>query len=332
LKFLLSSTPVPLEKIGWSKFVTNVAGATLSSDVGLGTWQAAPGEVGRAVKVALDTGYRHLDLAYVYCNEKEIGQALQEWFQAHPEVQRKDVWITSKLWNTFHRPDMVMKGLETTLKDLQLDYLDLYLMHWPIAFPPTPENSLSPQGSNGEYLDETHEVTVAQTWKAMEDLVLPSGKVKAIGVSNFTVASLKALLATSTVVPAVNQVELHPYLAQSELLTYCQQQGIHLTAYSPLGSTCTKPNLKEDPVIQSIAQKYNKTPVQILISWAIQRGTSVIPKSVTPARIQANFEIVSLSDEDNAKINQLGTQFQIRTCDCRKFWKIDVFNENHPRL
>ncbi|KNE65655.1 hypothetical protein AMAG_09637 [Allomyces macrogynus ATCC 38327] len=298
--------------------------------VGLGTWQSKPNAVGHAVKVALDAGYRHLDLAHVYCNEAEIGVALKEWFAANPSVKREDIFITSKLWNTFHRPENVIKGLETSLRDLQLDYLDLYLVHWPVAFAPNAENSLAPKNSDGSYADETDKVTVVATWKAMEELPA-TGKVKAIGVSNYSIATLENLLKHATIVPAVNQVELHPYLPQPELVEYCKQKGIVLTAYSPLGSTGSTPALREDTVVKAIADKHGKTVAQVLISWAVQRGTTVIPKSVTPERIVSNFQDFVLDEEDMVKLNELG-KVNLRTCEPLEFWKIDVFNESKPRL
>ncbi|KAI9168372.1 hypothetical protein H9P43_007744 [Blastocladiella emersonii ATCC 22665] len=292
--------------------------------LGLGTWQSKPNEVGNAVVTALDAGYRHLDLAHVYQNEAEIGAALKTWFAAHPDVKRSDAFITSKLWNTFHAPADVQKGLETSLRDLQLEYLDLYLIHWPIAFKNDGTGALAPKDADGQLALDT--TPLLDTWKAMEAL-LASGKVKAIGVSNVNSATLRYLAQNGTVVPAVNQIELHPYLPQDELLATAKELGVVLTAYSPLGSTSANPSLRENEVIAEIAAKHGKTTSQVLISWAIQRGTTVIPKSVNADRVRANFNDFVLDEADMAKIAELG-KVNLRTCDPKGFWGVDIFSEN----
>lgn len=269
--------------------------------VGLGTWKSAPGDVYEAVKTALETGYRHVDCAPIYGNEAEVGSALQESIDAGV-VARDEVWITSKLWNDAHAPDDVRPALEETLDDLKLDALDLYLMHWPVALKPGTDMPSSP--SDFVSLDE---VPLAETWAALEELKA-DGLVRHIGVSNFNVPKLQHLLDAGSVAPEMNQLEMHPYLQQPEMLAFSQEQGIPLTAYSPLGSkdrpdgmkAADEPILLEDPTITEIADRHDASPAQVLISWALHRDTVVIPKSTTPAHIRDNFAAaeVDLTEAD----------------------------------
>ena len=276
--------------------------------LGLGTWKAGPDQVYQAVKTALQLGYRHIDCAPIYGNEAEIGQAVSESIQ-EGIISRDKLWVTSKLWNDCHAPEDVQPALEKTLADLQLDYLDLYLIHWPVAHR---KNVLFP-GSASDFISLA-ELPIAKTWQAMEPL-LSSGLCRHIGVSNFSIAKLKALVDVATVQPEMNQIELHPYLQQPEMLTFCDSHGIPLTAYSPLGSLDRPPQLKaqdepvlfEDPVIKAIAERHSATPAQVLISWAIQRRTVVIPKSSNPERLQENLTgaELPLSVDDMGEIAQL---------------------------
>jgi alcohol dehydrogenase (NADP+) len=273
--------------------------------LGLGTWKSKPGEVYKAVREAIKIGYRHIDCAYIYMNEAEIGQAFSDAFKAG-DVKREELWITSKLWNSSHLKDDVRPALEKTLKDLQLDYLDLYLMHWPVALKP----GVAFPGSEDDFMS-LKEIPISITWKAMEACA-KEGMSRHIGVSNFTIKKIKDLLSVCEIRPEVNQIELQPFLAQNDMLDFCNKENIVLTAYSPLGSTDRpaqfkapdEPTLLENPTILEIANAHGHSSAQILIRWAIQRGTSVIPKSVNPARLKQNYDaaFIELSDEDMKKI------------------------------
>eukprot|EP00474_Spongospora_subterranea_P008603 CRZ09061.1 hypothetical protein [Spongospora subterranea] len=282
--------------------------------IGLGTWQSAPGEVATAVKAAIHAGYRHLDCASNYHNEHEIGAALEEVFAAG-KVKRGDVFLTSKLNNPYHRKEHVKPQLLKTLKDLKIEYLDLWLMHWPIAFKYVafdPEKvgieayaSSPDDAAAGKNID--HGVSIRETWEAMQECY-DQGLVKAIGVSNFTAPLIHDLLTYAKVKPAVNQVESHPYCQQKALLAYEKRLGIVFEAYSPLGTSGfaspDEPHLLSDPVLNTIAQKHNVTPAAVALRWGVQRGTVVIPKSVHENRIKENLKVTefALDEDDMAKI------------------------------
>ncbi|MGL6135418.1 MAG: aldo/keto reductase [Prochlorococcaceae cyanobacterium] len=252
--------------------------------LGLGTWKAAPGEVGTAVRSALALGYRHIDCAAIYGNEAEIGAALQGAL-AETDLQRQQLWITSKLWNDCHAPEQVRPALERTLADLQLDHLDLYLIHWPVVHR---QGVLMPAVVADQIPLER--LPLATTWAAMEQLV-DAGLVRQIGLANCSAAKLASLLPHCRHRPAVNQVERHPWLQQNALLAYCRDQGITVTAYSPLGSPTSggPAPLFSDPVIGAIAAAHGVSPAEVLLAWGIACGTCVIPKSVRPERQAANL-------------------------------------------
>ncbi len=276
--------------------------------VGLGTWKSSWGEVYKAVKEALEIGYRHIDCAPAYENEHEVGRAIAEACGTGM-VTRKDLWLTSKLWNNSHGPAQVQPALEKTLADLQLEYLDLYLIHWPVACLP---EVFFPR--TGEEYIPLADIPIIATWRAMEACV-EKGLVRHIGVCNFSRKKLEALRREARIGPVMNQIELHPYLQQNDMLDYCRLNNILLTAYSPLGSgdrpkgmkKRQEPVLLQDPTIQRIADKHGILPGQVLLAWALQRGTIVIPKSVNPQRLKQNLDAAGtrLDDRDMNEIAAL---------------------------
>jgi 2,5-diketo-D-gluconate reductase A len=227
--------------------------------LGFGVFQIKPEETTEAVRRALETGYRHLDTAEMYGNEKEVGRAVRE-----SGIAREEVFVTSKLNNGFHAPDEALRAFDQSLEDLGFDYLDLFLVHWPLP-------------KVGDFVE---------TWRAMEE-IYHSGRAKAVGVSNFQPHHLRRLMDSTTVVPAVNQIEAHPYLVQDEVRAFGAEHGIATEAWSPIAQG----KVLDDPVIARIAERVGRTPAQVTLRWHVQRGDIVFPKSVTPSRIEENFAI-----------------------------------------
>lgn len=276
----------------YSRTFTLNTGAKIPA-VGLGTWQSKPNEVAVAVEHALRAGYRHIDTALAYGNEKEVGQGIKA-----SGVPREEIWLTTKLNNTWHK--QVPEGIASSLKDLDTDYVDLYLMHWP--------SSTIPDDKKKHYEDWDFR----DTWREMQKLV-ETGQVKNIGVSNFGISNLEKLLSApdTKIVPAVNQIELHPCNPSPKLVAYNTSKGIHSTGYSCLGSTDSP--LYTNKQLLSIAEAKGKTPQQVLLLWGLQKGWSVIPKSVTPKRIDGNFELDGweLTDEEIKAIDGIQDRFKV---------------------
>ncbi|KAI8061021.1 NADP-dependent oxidoreductase domain-containing protein [Gongronella butleri] len=305
----MSQSSVPSIKLNNGKVIPSI---------GLGAWggRDAPAQVYEATKVALKAGYRHFDTAYSYGTEEAIGNAIRE-----SDVAREDIFVTTKLSEPFHEPQHVAPVLEESLKNLQTDYVDLFLIHWPFA--------TEFRGYKAEFKTQGNvlkDVPVIDTWRAMEQLVR-DGKVKSIGVSNFTIPLLEDLLAKCSIPPAVNQVELHPFLPQQDLVDYCKEKGIALTAYSPLGNPSMASmffgqdiNILEEPKIKELAKKYNVQPGQVVLNWGLNRGYAVIPKSTTPNRIRDNLVTFKMEKEDIDAITNISNGNPIRIVDPAKIF------------
>ncbi|MEM7603322.1 MAG: aldo/keto reductase [Verrucomicrobiota bacterium] len=286
--------------------------------VGLGTWKIPDNVLPTLIPDAVDIGYRHFDCACDYGNELAVGEGIKNAISAG-QCRREDLWITSKLWNTYHEPKYVRAACERSLRDLGLDELDLYLIHFPITLAYIPFEERYPPGwffdPEAENPAMKHiDVPYAETYGAMEELV-DAGLVKRIGVCNLGTAMLRDLKSYARIQPAVNQVEMHPYLTQDNLLRFCQDSGIAVTAFSPFGASSYVPlsmadeneSLFDDPVIGEIAQSHDKTVGQIALRWGVQRGTVTIPKTQTVAHLKENLDIYGfeLSDDEMLIIDQM---------------------------
>lgn len=282
--------------------------------IGLGTWKSRRSLVKEAVKFALENGCRHIDCARNYANETEVGEALTSVFSER-RIKREDVFVTSKLWNNAHRRQDVIPALKQSLKDLKLDYLDLYLIHWPVAF--RREIETFPR-KDDDYLS-LDEVPILETWEAFLE-AKRIGLVKHVGVSNFSIRKLEDLRLKTNQIPEMLQVEMHPFLPQKELIKYCQQHSILMTAYSPLGSGDRahsmkkekEPSLLNNELILSLSKEKQCTPAQILIKWIEEQNIAVIPKSTTPEHILSNLKSgeIHLSNDDMKRIDNIGTRYR----------------------
>lgn len=291
---------------------------------GFGTWKLNGQECATAVQTAMENGYPLLDCAPVYGNEDKVGEGLAAAISSG-KVKREDVFVVSKLWNTHHNKEHVEGALDQTLKDLRVDYLDLYLIHWPCSMAFTgydlKKDSAIPRPGGEDSDIQFGTASLQETWEAMEAL-LATGKVRAIGVSNWSIIQLLDLFTYAKVKPAVNQIEVHPENTRWELVDFCQKRGIHVQAFSSLGSG------KEGPLtnkhIVEIAKKHGKTPAQICLRWAIQRKVTVIPKSATLERVKENGDVwsFSLSEEDMKAISALNVGKVV--CDMRDYWGFPI--------
>ncbi len=259
--------------------------------LGLGTWKSAKGEIYQAIRKAIEIGYKHFDCAHIYGNEAEIGQAIADAIAAG-DVKREALFITSKLWNNSHLQQHVQPAIEQTLNNLQLDYLNLYLIHWPVAL----QAQIGFPNSSADILS-LNEIPLATTWQAMVNLK-EKQLTQHIGVSNFSIAKIDDVFKKVGIMPEANQVESHPFHQQTNLFDYCKKNQIIFTAYCPLGSAdrpatrilAGEPKLFENEIIKQIAAENGITMAQVMLAWAIQRGTSVIPKSVNELRLKENLE------------------------------------------
>jgi alcohol dehydrogenase (NADP+) len=267
--------------------------------LGFGTLVLDAAATINATRNALEAGFRHIDCAERYRNEREVGEALQAGLAAQG-IAREDIFVTTKLWNTNHRPERVQPAFEASLDRLRLNYLDLYLVHTPFAFQPGEEQD--PRDENGNVLYD-YDVTLLDTWRAMESLV-DHGRCRAIGLSDLTLDGLSPIYESARIKPAVVQVESHPYLPQTELLEFCKEKGIVFLAGAPLGHAM-KPGPLEDPVILAIAARVGRTPAQVLLAWAAQRGTALLVTTKNADRAKENFNISALPEDAFDEINRI---------------------------
>lgn len=278
--------------------------------IGIGTWKSNPEELYNAIYHAIKVGYRHIDCAWIYGNEPIVGDAIAAAIK-DGLVTREELFITGKLWNNAHEDDKVESACRESLKNLQLDYLDLYLIHWPVAS----------KELKSEFI-ALEEMPLEITWGAMEKLVT-NGLVKSIWTSNFSISKLKNILQIANIKPAMNQVEVHPFLQQDELINFCKSQDIMVTAYAPLGSfdrpdimkMKDEPILIKNPLVLDIAEKHNITPAGVLLAWGLSRWICLIPKSTTPSRIEENLTAtqITLDQEDIEKIQSLNLDYRFYT-------------------
>jgi alcohol dehydrogenase (NADP+) len=277
-------------------------GAGAMPALGFGTLIPDATETRNATRTALEAGFRHFDCSERYRNEEQVGQAIREAIEAG-SLNRGDLFITTKLWNNNHRPERVQPAFEASRNRLKLEYIDLYLIHTPYAFRPGNDQDPRDQNDNVIYDEST---TLMDTWRAMEDLV-DRGKCNAIGLSDVSVDQLREVFQQARIKPSVVQVESHPHLPQTEILQFCHSNGPVMLAFAPLGHGI-KPGVLEDPVILAIARRVNKTPAQVLLAWAIQRGTAVLTTPKTPERANESFDVSTLPADAMEQINAIQTR------------------------
>ncbi|KAF2263719.1 Aldo/keto reductase [Lojkania enalia] len=304
--------------------------------VGFGTFasEGSKGETYRAVEAALKTGYRHLDCAWFYHNEDEVGDAVRDFLKENPSVSRGDIFICTKVWNHLHESDEVKWSLQNSLDNLKMDYIDLFLVHWPIAAE-SDENHQPRLGSDGKYIIKKDLTRKPEpTWRAMEE-IYRSGKARAIGVSNWTLQGLEQLLDFAEVKPSVNQVEIHPFLPNAQLVNFCFINNILPVAYSPLGSQNQVPSTGEkvrtNPTLNKVAEKTGHSLAQVLLAWGLQRGYAVLPKSSTPERIASNWEIPELPQDDFHAIESVAKGRHTRFVNMKDTFGFDVWPEEDVR-
>ena len=295
---------LPADSLRHAKLPLNNGSGAIPA-LGFGTLIPDPAATRLATKAALEAGFRLIDTAERYRTEREVGEAMWDVFK-EGKVKREDVVVVTKLWNTNHRPQRVKPAFEASLKKLQLDSVDVYLIHTPFAFRPGDEQD--PRDANGAVVYDKG-VTLLDTWGAMERLV-DDGKCRAIGLSDVNLEQVKGIVDAARIKPTVVHVESHPYLPEWELVNYCKENGIVFQAFAALGHG-SDPRLLDDPVVVAIAGRVGKTPAQVLLAWAIQRGTAPLTTSKTPGRIRENFD-VSFIPEDGVREITEGIRLRVR--------------------
>jgi diketogulonate reductase-like aldo/keto reductase len=273
--------------------------------VGFGTLIPDPAVTKTATKAALEAGFRSFDCAERYRNEEAVGEAMREVFSAGT-IRRSDVFLATKLWNTNHRPERVKPAFEASLRRLGVDYVDSYIIHTPFAFQPGEDPH--PRDESGQVIYDSG-VTLLETWGALERL-MDEGKCLSIGLSDVSLEKLSGIVDKAVIKPALIQVEAHPYLPEWELLAYCRENGIVLQAFAALGHAM-EPKLLDDPIIVGIAERFGKTPAQVALAWAVQRGTALLTTSTSPRRIQENLDISTLPQDAMDEIRE-GIRTKVR--------------------
>lgn len=322
---------VPKTSDANQKTYTLSNGVTIPA-VGFGTFanEGSKGETYAAVTHALKTGYRHLDCAWFYQNEDEVGDAVHDFLSTNPSVKRQDLFICTKVWNHLHEPEEVQWSLQNSLEKLRMDYVDLFLVHWPIAAE-SDEKHMPKLGRDGKYvIKKGLTANPEPTWRAMED-IYRTGKARAIGVSNWTISGLQQLLSIAQVKPQVNQIECHPFLPNTVLVDFCLQHDIMPAAYSPLGSQNQVPSTGEkvrtNRTLNEVAERSGHDLAQVLLAWGLRRGYVVLPKSSTPKRIESNWEIPELSDQDFEAVESVAKGRHTRFVNMKDTFGYDVWGD-----